>query len=66
MRKWELSILIGTVAAILWCAAAPRLTVQWWATAFAPLCNGILGAGGCGGEIVLRSKFFELLTTLSH
>ena len=62
MRKWELSLLIGVVAARLWCAAPPHLVPQWWTTAFSPLCDGILGAGAGGGEIVLRSKLWEALS----
>lgn len=54
-------MLVGVVAAILWCAASPRLTPQWWTTAFSPLCGDILQLGGAGGGIVLRSKFWELV-----
>lgn len=61
MRKWEISLLIGVVATIVWCAASPRLTTQWWTSAFSPLCGDIL-CGGTGEDgIVLRSKFWELL-----
>ena len=55
-------MMIGVVAAILCCAAAPGLTTQWWTTAFSPLCDGILGVDTPGGEIVLRSKLWELLS----
>ena len=60
MRKWEISLLIGVVVTMLCCAAPPRLAMQWWTTAFSPLCDGILSGAG-SGEIVLRSKFWELL-----
>ncbi len=62
MRKWEISMLIGVAATILCCAAAPSLTTRWWTTAFSPLCGDILELGGAGGEIVLRSKLWELVS----
>lgn len=62
MRKWEVSLLVGVIMTVLWCAAPPHLTMQWWTTAFSPLCDGILGVEDAGEGIVLRSKFWELLT----
>lgn len=59
--KFELSVMIGVLATIIWCAATPHLTTQWWTTAFAPLCDGILTADRSGGGVVLRSKIWELL-----
>lgn len=59
--KFELSVMIGVLATIIWCAATPHLMTQWWTTAFAPLCDGILTADHSGGGIVLRSKIWELL-----
>lgn len=61
INKFELSIMIGVLVTIVWCAATPHLATQWWTTAFAPLCDGILTADWDGGGIVLRSKFWELL-----
>lgn len=61
LKKWEIALMVGVAAAVLCCAAPPRLTMQWWTTAFAPLCDGILGAEGAGG-VVLRSKLWELLS----
>ena len=54
-------MLIAVIVTVVWCAASPRLTSQWWTTAFSPLCDGILTAGGEGGRIVLRSKIWELV-----
>lgn len=62
LKKWEAALLIGVAATILCCAAPPRLTLQWWTTAFSPLCDGILAADASGGGIVLRSKLWELLS----
>ena len=62
MKKWELSLLIGVAVTLVWCAVSPRFTMQWWTTAFAPLCDGILSTGDGGGEVLLRSKLWELLT----
>lgn len=62
MDRFELSVMIGVFVTIVWCAATPHLTTQWWTTAFAPLCDGILSSGARdGGEIILRSKIWELL-----
>lgn len=62
LNKFELSVMIGVLATIVWCAATPHLTTNWWTTAFAPLCDGILTSGTRdGGEIILRSKIWELL-----
>ena len=61
MKKWEIALMIGVVATILCCAVTPGFTTRWWTTAFSPLCDGILGADAGSGEIVLRSKLWELL-----
>ena len=61
LKKWEIALMIGVAATILCCAVTPGFTTQWWTTAFAPLCDGILGADAPGGEIVLCSKLWELL-----
>ena len=65
MRKFEISILIAVVVTIVWCAVSPSLTPQWWTTAFSPLCDGILTADAAGEGIVLRSKLWELLSSLA-
>lgn len=57
-------MMIGVAAAIIWCAAEPHLTTQWWTAAFAPLCDGILTAEGSGEGIILRSKLWELIRAL--
>lgn len=63
MKKWEISILIGVAAVILWCAAPP--VTFWWTSAFSPLCDGILiGGSGTEGEILLKSRLWELLSQL--
>lgn len=61
IKIFELSVMIGVLVTIVWCAATPHLTTQWWTTAFAPLCDGILTADWNGEGIVLRSKIWELL-----
>ncbi len=61
LQKWEIAMLIGVFATVLCCAATPGPTLQWWTTAFSPLCDGILGADAGDGEVVLRSKLYELL-----
>ena len=61
-NKFELSVMIGVLATILCCAATPHWTTQWWTSAFAPLCDGIISSGvRDGGAIVLRSRIWELL-----
>lgn len=62
MKKWELSLLIAVVAAIVCCAVLPEPTTQWWTAAFSPLCDDILTADAGCDSIVLRSKLWELLT----
>ena len=70
MKKWELSLLIAVIAAIVCCAVRPEPTMRWWTAAFSPLCDQILTADcdtvlaeDCEGEgLVLRSKLLELLT----
>ena len=48
-RKIEISLAVGLLCALVWCA---------------PLCDGVLTAEGEGGEVVLRSFFAELLEKL--
>ena len=62
MRRFEISLLIGVLVTIIWCAASPHVATQWWTAAFSPLCDGILTADAGGGGIVLRSKAWELLS----
>ena len=52
--------MVGVIVTILWCAASPRLTMQWWTTAFAPLCDGILSAES-GDGVILRCWLWEML-----
>ena len=61
-QKWEISVMAGVIATILWSAAAPRPAPQWWTTAFSPLCDGILTACSSGEGVVLRSKLWELVS----
>ena len=65
MKKWELSLMVGVLAAVIWCAAAPQIELFWWTTAFSPLCDGILTAEGGSGEIVLRSRLWEALAQIA-
>ena len=47
-RKIEISLAVGLLCALVWCALEP----------------GVLTAEGEGGEVVLRSFFAELLEKL--
>ncbi len=62
MKNWEIAMLIGAAAAIVFCAAPPRLTAQWWTAAFPALCDGLVCGDAAGGGVVLRSKLWELLS----
>jgi len=67
MKRWELALLLGAAAAILWCAASggrETALLSWWSVAFEPLCDGILTEELGGGGIVLRSRLWELLMGL--
>lgn len=64
MRKWELSVLVGAAAAVLWSAVSPSPATYWWTTAFSPLCGELLNAESTGEGIVLRSKLCELLASV--
>jgi len=65
MRKWEISLFFALAATLIVCAISPEtFALRWWTTAFAPLCDGILSGGAETGEIVLRSRVWELLTAL--
>lgn len=59
--KLEYSLALGLAVMLLCCAFPPR-TMQWWSVAFSPLCDEILSSGG-SGEIVLRSKLWEVLSS---
>ncbi len=59
-KKWELAVMAGAAVTILWCAASPRLTLQWWTTAFAPLCDEILSAERSGAP-ELRCWLWDML-----
>ena len=69
MKKWELSLLIAVIAAIVCCAVRPEPTMRWWTAAFSPLCDQILTADcdtvpvsdGDGEDLLLRSKLLEFL-----
>lgn len=58
-NKLEISLAAGLLAALVWCALEPRVTMRWWCVAFEPLCDGVLTGEGSGGELVLRSFFAE-------
>ena len=60
MKRWELSLLIAFAAMLLWSAVSPSLLGNWWGAAFSTLCGRILRAPG-NGEVVLRSKLWELI-----
>lgn len=63
-NKLELSLLIGLTMMLLFCAAMPQRTMQWWSAAFSPLCDSVLTADLSGGDIILKSKLCELITRL--
>ena len=58
-KKWEISLAVGLLVALVWCALEPRVLLGWWGAAFEPLCGGVLTGEGGGEEIVLRSFFAE-------
>lgn len=60
LNKLEISLAVGLLAALVWCAVEPRVTVRWWCAAFEPLCDGVLTAEG-GEAVVYRSFFAELI-----
>ncbi|MBE7003612.1 MAG: hypothetical protein E7425_04905 [Ruminococcaceae bacterium] len=64
LQKWEISVILGVIAMIVCCAATPSLTTHWWTTAFAPLCDALFTSELDGGDVVLRSKLWELLSRL--
>lgn len=62
--KLEISLAVGLLCALVWCALEPHFLLSWWGAAFEPLCDGVLTAEGGDGEVVLRSFFAELLEKL--
>lgn len=58
-NRFEVSLAVGLLCALLWCALEPRFLALWWGAAFEPLCDGVLTAEGGGEEIVLRSFFAD-------
>lgn len=60
LKRWEIAAWVG-LAAMLAAAALPAGPMQWWSAAFAPLCDGLLTGGGAAGQVVLRSKLWELV-----
>ena len=62
--RLEYSLLLALAVTLLFCAILPPDAHAWWGTAFSPLCDGILTAEGEVGEIVLKSRFWELLMQL--
>ena len=61
--RLEYSLLLALAVTLLYCAILPDARA-WWGTAFSPLCDGVLTAEGAGGEIILKSKLWELLMQL--
>ncbi len=59
-NKLEISLAIGLLCALVWCALEPHFLMNWWGAAFEPLCDGALTAEGGGEGVVLRSFFAEL------
>lgn len=57
--KLEVSLAIGLLCALVWCALEPGILMNWWCAAFEPLCDGVLTAGG-GDGVEFRSFFGEL------
>lgn len=62
--KWELSLAVGLAVMLLFCATRGTNTLQWWSTAFSPLCDGILTQSAASGDVVVKSKLAELLALL--
>jgi len=61
MKKWEISLMVGAAVMLLWCAAEPGALMRWWGVAFSPLCDSMNCARLGGGDVVVRSKLWELL-----
>ncbi len=61
MKKWEISLLVGAAVMLLWCAAEPNVMMHWWVVAVSPLCDAMNCARLGGGDVVVRSKSWELL-----
>ena len=61
LDRLELALAAGAAAVFLY-FAAPRVALGWWTTAFEPLCAGLLTDGGTG-EVILRSRLWELLSS---
>jgi len=56
-HKLELSLTIGLAVMLLF-SALHLQPMQWWGVVFSPLCGGQFSSGS---EIILRSRFLELL-----
>ena len=52
-RQIEISLAVGLLCALVWCALEPGFLMSWWGAAFEPLCDGVLTAEGEGSEVVL-------------
>ena len=63
--RLEYSLLLALAVTLLYCAILPPDAHAWWGAAFSPLCDGILTADAADGEIVLKSRFWELLMHLT-
>ena len=48
-RKIEISLAVGLLCALVWCALEPGFLMSWWGAAVEPLCDGVLTAEGEGG-----------------
>ena len=61
MKKWEISLLFGAAVMLVWGAVEPGALMHWWGVAFSPLCGSMNYAQLGGGDVVVRSKIWELL-----
>lgn len=76
MKKWEMAMVAGLLASLLYCALpissnAADTGVHWWGSAFAPLCRTLLtedvvAVDGAEEEITVqyRSKIAELIQSI--
>ena len=64
MKRWEISLAVGLFAMLLFCAACGVKEPAWWGAVFRPLCDGVLTSPAAGGQLVLRSRLWELITKL--
>ena len=67
-RKIEISLAVGLLCALVWCALEPGFLMSWWGAAFEPLCDGVLTAEGeaavltndKGQKVIVMQPYYQL------